>query len=119
MYHIASAEVNYVSTHLTNGTWTQLTLLDPTGVALSPNALPKNINKLKITDSSGLPIQIGVGATASPGAVTGVAIINPNADGDIDLLLSKGLSIYIQPSESTAVANEGKLNISFLKGRLG
>lgn len=119
MYQIASASVNYVTTPLTNGTWTQLTLTDQSGVALNPNALPKDVNKLKVADSSGTKTAIGIGKTGQVSVVTQIASLLPNQTDDLDLMLNAGMSLFIMPFESAVVASEGRLDITFLKGKRG
>lgn len=119
MYQIASAAINYVATPLTNGTWTQLTLNGPTGVALNPNALQKDVNKVKVTDTSGNRTAIGIGATGQVSVVTQIASFNPNVDDTIELNLNAGMSLFVMPAESTIVSNEGRFDITLLKGKRG
>lgn len=115
MYLVATAANNYVSNPVTAGTWIQLNLLGPTGVALNPNQLIKDVNSLGVMDTSGQTIAIGIGASTA--SVVQIGQFEPNCDSAIPIMLNAGMSIYI--TSVGANATQGQLMLTFMKGKRG
>ncbi len=110
-YNFTTSPITYAASPLA---WTQITLVDATNANLSPNSLPSMVNAVRVNNSCGSAIAIGVGASGSQQIV---GISSGAENEELPLLLSKGQNIWIAPYDVTA--DSGVIVFNFLKGKHG
>lgn len=111
VYSFIDNPITYSASPLT---WTQIDLIAPDNTAFSPNQLPYMVNSVRINNTGGSLIVIGVGGVGNQQIV---AQVNGGEDKTWGLMLSANQNIWIAPYDIDAT--DGEIYFNFMHGRLG
>lgn len=110
MYEICTAQLDYVASPGTPGTWQALSMVKD---GVSVTTLPKDVNTLVVENPTGAMVAIGVGPDASH--VKQVAVATPNFVGQLSVMLNTGQTLWANQLDANGTG--GTLSVVFLKGK--